>query len=93
MPDKTCPACGEWLPSWTIAAHTCRKPLAHSQGAVDEAISDAEAFYARRLTAFAHSSYDLQANAPSAAAIRAAWRELEERADESFRAIPFTPPL
>ncbi len=58
---------------------------------VDEAIADAEAFYARRLTAFAHGSYDLQANAPSADAIRAAWRELEERADERNAPETFNP--
>ncbi len=46
-----------------------------------QAIADAERFYADRLQAMSHSSYDLQANAPSAAAIRYAWREVEERAD------------
>ncbi len=59
---------------------------------IDEAIEDAERFYASRLSAMSHSSYELQASAPSAAAIRWAWKELEDRADESFRAIPFTPP-
>ncbi len=55
---------------------------------VEEAIADAEAFYARRLTAMSHSSYELQANAPSAAAIRAAWeREANERNEaETFKA-------
>ncbi len=58
---------------------------------VDEAIADAEAFYARRLTAFAHSSYELQANAPSEAAIRYAWKELEQRANERNDPETFNP--
>ncbi len=53
---------------------------------VEEAISDAERFYASRLQAMSHSSYDLQANAPSAAAIRAAWAR---QANESFPPISF----
>ncbi len=46
---------------------------------VDEAVADALRFYESRLTAFAHSSYELQANAPSADAIRAAWARQDSR--------------
>ncbi len=56
------------------------------------AITDAERFYADRLQAMSHASYDLQANAPSAAAIRWAWRELEDRANERNEAETFNDP-
>ncbi len=57
---------------------------------VDDVISDASRFYADRLQAMSHSSYDLQANAPSEAAIRAAWeRQANERNEaETFKGTP-----
>ncbi len=50
---------------------------------VGEAIADAERFYADRLQAMSHGSYELQEGAPSAAAIRYAWKELDDRDKES----------
>ncbi len=43
------------------------------------AISDAERFYASRLQAMSHASYEIQESAPSAAAIRYAWSVAPER--------------
>ncbi len=53
---------------------------------VEEAVEDAERFYADRLQAMSHSSYDLQEGAPSAAAIRYAWSVAPERNEaETFK--------
>ncbi len=53
---------------------------------VDEAISDAERFYADRLQAMSHASFEIQSNAPSAAAIRWAWSVAPERTEaETFK--------